>query len=444
MCRLSHQYLILFIAGMLVFGIACGETENGENQPPGGDTAEVHGQLEGESEFEGKVVTAFEVTSDGSAEVVSEDEAEVEADGSYSLFIDLELYSGGDVYVEAEREDDNSSQGSVLVEGSIEAGASIDTAPITVETTFETDTYLEARQSGDWDDDNCTTADHRSYASAEAAAEARASADYQSEVEAFSRASASAMKASAEYLMEAEGKARADLESSFEARSEARAQLDADLLAESTDSEGAFEAYLEAAAQARSEIDLDTEAKARDAQASAEAFVAASAEMSADVRTKAQARAETKREYFVSAAVDAKLETLEAGSEVRSNVESAASDLRGELQAAGDVSAQASAWADFKAAVEGELEADTQMVLDELESAFAAYASAMAAVDASSSAEVIAGDCLAAYLDLWASAESELGALSDVPGMLDDDTAIEALVYLMVHLELAAGLAASG
>jgi hypothetical protein len=431
----NNKSIALLIVGFFVFGLGCGEPMGTENQDAPEGQAAIQGQLavEGNVDFDATVVTAYEVTGESEATLISREEAKVESDGSFEVFIDLELYGGGDVYVEAH--DEESTHGSVLLEARLESGQAVQCAPITAETTFEVETYLEARSSGEWNED-CSTADHRAWISSQAAAAAESSSDFQAEVEAYARASVSAMRASAEYLMEAKGKSRAELESAMEARAEARAQADAELHG-GADVEATMEANFEAAAESRNEIEMSAEDQAREMQAAVEAFLIASAEMSAEVRDKAEERAHQKRSIFVEAAVEAKLEALELSSDARDELLNASSTLRSEIREAASTSARVDAWVGFAAELEAVLVSEFEVfseVLD-LSAALDAYAQARAEIDVHAGAEVVTDQCVDALIQLWADAESE--ALAAADGLIDDKAA-KIIVALMIHAELGA------
>lgn len=446
MFRTLRHMKILCAAALLAGTAACGGPSEDSNK------GTVNGRVEntGAMPVDGAAITAYRVEADGSLTAISSGNVQTSADGTYSVVVELASDTMSDIVIVA---DNNGAEGSVIVSGELSSGGSITAAPIDSETTVETDVYIEANAEGNWDS-SCTTAQLRTWISAEMAAAIEGSTDYAGTVQTWAQATTSAMVSwSGTLAHEAVGATSAEIEAALEGGAQAQASLDAQLHAAQSQAEidAALEAHAEATIQAYADAGITVEQMSNASQAAMEAMVTYAGDLSADARARAISDAEQTRGLFVQAAVEARFEAMAAAGAAQQNVVQAGETLQADLEAAASAGASAAAdveaaWSDYRASVETELEATVsagaQTALSQVESAIATAETtldgALAAISASADADVVANATVDAFGVFYASAFAQANTTTLVTAGLDEADA-RAVIQVLVSVSASAG-----
>lgn len=338
-------------------------SNNGANNG-GAQTAMVQGRLEVDSQkqasVEGYTLIAYQAQGGGDLEVVSTQEATAQSDGTYTLMVDTSLVAQGELLVEATG--DGEVVGSVLVFGDWEAGQTYSAAEIDSETSVEARVYVEARASGDWNQD-CHAVTLRELITAELAATWEQSEQKPQDIDLLVRASLAYMISFGGAMRDEGTEAgQVELEQFIELRTELMAQADARDFQQEQDQ--ALE--LEARQQSWASAGISP----RDAWIS----VAAATEVmtsymedaqpeQADSVHEARAQAQVQLSWRVQSYIEAQMQQgdaftqedqqalVEAGAALRARLEASAQLQQGAQQEIED------AWAEFNASVRARLEA---------------------------------------------------------------------------------------
>ncbi|MBA2663881.1 MAG: hypothetical protein H0U74_16450 [Bradymonadaceae bacterium] len=442
------KWLFLLLVSLLASSVACGESADGDtnnaNNGQDGDTAVIEGRLEsqasgeaeGDAQFSNTVVTAYRVMADGSVTQVSASETAVEADGRYTITIDLSAELQGDLIVEASRE--SAAIGSVLVKNSIAAGQTVMAAPISTKTSIESDAYVEARVSGQWDN-HCSVSQHREFISSRLAAglHAQSGEHYKASVATMSQASTSAMKAWSGFIVAQSAASEADLQATFAAQAEARAEHDAYLHA-GQPAEQARDDYRASTRHAYAQAGITIETQAQASHAASEGMLVYAGELSAELRGRAEADAEAYRARFVTEAIALYFEALgfaDESSQMEAII-SAGASLEASLDASDGQQAARSAWQQYRESVEAELGPNQLLVYTgiDVSAASAVYAEGIAGLEASSDTSATAMASVALVADFHSAVVAELDELVDE--LLDSDSQASVLLEILFHLEL--------
>lgn len=464
-------------------GTALGELQNPQNE---GGMSSMGGSS---PSVEGYAVTAAEVDGEGRTDITGM-QAMTDAEGNFSLKVDVSAEAEGeartvsDFVVQAQKDDGPTSE--VIVSQELTADEEVKTEPITVESSVESDAYVEARVSGEWQAEGggnggsepcmgCTTANLRSMIDAETAAMIDASQDYQADLEAESKAVVSGMKGWAKGLMDNAGAAEADIEAALQAQTEARATLSAALYDAESSSEvdSAWETYSQAVVSAYTDNNITAEHLAVGAQSAAEAMLHFQSDLSAQAEQRAKAAAELWRAQKVRASVEAKINAMaEASMDQKTQVESAGDALETKLRNAGEASSDfqakiEQAWEDYESSVRTqfmaalEAEADGNVVTDfsamiesaviaELETVKSTYQGALDfGSDVSTTAAAAAS--VQAFAQLWSTTtgeasmkmltEVEVGGQTEATGISSESAgaALEAMAHVSAAASGSAG-----
>ena len=348
-----------------------GNNDPGNNDPNNdpGTQAQISGQVQGaessmgQVSLEGIAIAAFQVQGDGSLSAISEGATQTDAQGRYTVTVDLSAGVATDIIVRAGEE--GQEVGSVIVTETLEAGDEATAAPITVESSVEVDVYIEARASGSWDEDESTSSGLRALISAELAEALVASGDYESGVEASARATLSAMSTWSQTLrQEAVGASEAEVSAALEAQAEAQAEHDArlDEAEGEEEREQAEEDFIEALAGAWGEAGLTVEQTTLAARASADAFILYTAELEEGAEGQARSDSEATASTFATASIEAQAALVGLGEQSQGAIAEAGVELNARIEAAGEAGQEAerdieAAWIDYRAEVEAQLSA---------------------------------------------------------------------------------------
>lgn len=399
------------------------------------------GRVEGEGSLAG-TVSAHEVSDDGEPVPASEGESTTSASGEFTVAVNVESGSTTTVLVEATV---GQTRRAAIVESSFSSDATVEVEPMTLETTFESDVYVQALADGELCD-GCTSAlvlDFVGSGAAEANGGAATSATLEATIDLAADASESLHAALA-----ASADSSAELRTALRAHMEARLVRASALLSASSDAEirATEEAYLEAVADAYVEagIDLDEQIAAAHAEAeSARAKLETLASLEASVRASLAADIELHRAALVTFMVEAQASVAGASSEA---LGTAGDTLRASLSAAADAGASAdaqidAAWdayrvsvrATLRASLEGAQQTAFDAVLPALE---AAAATTRASLSSTYSATVTLGTWIDPILGFSASVDAQADALV-AAGV--SETEASAMLQLLVAVELAGG-----
>ncbi|MBA2662096.1 MAG: hypothetical protein H0U74_07345 [Bradymonadaceae bacterium] len=371
-------------------------------------TATIQGRLEAElGPVANATMVVQRVEANGALQNITIGDFRSDAQGNYEVTIDV---TGGplwDLIVEArgpqtapptaeqpEGVEDVAAMrlGRVILVRQINEGDSVTVAPMDLETTLESDIYIQARSAGEWDD-RCDTAVLRAVISPQLAAAVRMGEQYEQDVEALARATTGSMKAYVSTLMrdpgfEGQPQDQPALEgepfNTFSendmqnARNELRNAIqDLDQrLHDTTEIEERMEAQRDfhtTLVEAYSNNNITIHQQARATHASVEAAVVFMPVLASAAQASAMATAEYHRAFVVTRVIESNVDTLGVSGENLGSVEQAGLSLKNTLLSygggQGDISDQVNtAWANYRLAVETQL----QVTLDETQRA--AYA----------------------------------------------------------------------
>ena len=345
---------------------------------------------------EGAVVTAANLESSGSLTTLA-GETTTDADGGFSLEVD----GATDVVVlKAEKETFASE---VLVLHKLEAGGTIRTMPMTVESEAEAAVYVESARNGSAGE-GLTAADVAAYVNKGLAAEWKAGSTTATQIVAALEASA---QAEADFFEEAED---ADVDSdelrqqelssflTLQAGLNGASTASAQTEAMSTFEQALIAAYTEAGAS------LEAQAKAR--QTARAALVKFYSQAGTQARFALRQQAEILTSLATCRAIEAAFEA-DGASETRLNsLVQARTNLIAALRAASSVDAMANAHATYEADVEVELMAELNISTAVLALVETALTTAKAALDASVAGAASARAVATAYTTFYTTAET--------------------------------------
>jgi hypothetical protein len=426
----------IVVAWIAALGLGCGETGG-----PGAGPAMVSGRI-GAGAFaqtERPVVRAFGVQGGGSLTGVS-DGVSVDAEGRYRLVVTIPEDGAQDLLIRAQA---GSTEGSVILSGTITPGDARVAAPITLETSVEGDLLVQGEATASWPGEVSSGASLRALVSADLAADLRASGNYSAALSSSAEATVSGMEAFEAMLVnEAAGAADAQVEAALDAVLAAQTDADVSLDAASTaaEQEAAAQAYLVAAAQAWADAGISARQLAIAAHARAEAMWVYATGLPGDVRAQVESAIEGARANLVTAAIEAEFGTIAAGSATLEAVVQAGGTLRADIQSAADAGAQAQAaieiaWSDYAAAVKAQLDAAVQAAVQgDVSGAMDLLAQSVANLRAELQAAVAK---LSATLDADATVSGTVNAL----GRYFVSATAEANVNALVEAGLSRGMA---
>lgn len=347
-------------------------------------------------------VRAFRVGTGGQLTLVAT--AQVEADGSYALAAPA---GGVNLIVQA-----SNSDGEVVASGIVHMTGSVDTpvavAPLSTETSVESEVFLAMVAAGSAAAAEVNTIDLRTRINAEVAAEVRAQAEAGTStattIAGLADAIAAAQAARLEALAEA-GIATSQ-QALFSAQLEAAQRLDASLDAGAAASTSAYDAFFSEVAAAEVALGIDAEVSAQSEQQASASFrlmVDARVEIDGNAGGAAVADAAVRLAASLEArASDAAIDAILAAGQLAAGAEAAANtalaELRQRLFAATSTAQAASAYATFTLSLTGSANVSTSVVGIGLEVNATTSVSLQQAVSASTDAAATLDAALQAAL----------------------------------------------
>lgn len=334
---------IIFILALSLIGFACNDSSTG----PGSDSdpAMAKGKVEDngsqktaslqKSDVEGIVVTAATVNADGSLQTISGAEAETNAEGRFSLNVDVEAIanSANRVVVMAER---NGETVKAFVSQELRSGVETTIQPLTFESSAEANVFAEVVANGDAD--VVSKADIEAVVSSEIASELRSDAEAAGNLAAGLAARA---EAEAEFYADqgvefTENQKNEALNFKAEAMAELESKLDA--ATSEADKEAAFDVFAETVSKAEVQAGVDASAIAKSSELSSRVLVNNSTELSADAQSQIRKNVAVLLSYAVDTAVQAQMEAAGASESSVNAAADAAVTLRTNIKAMTDAS----------------------------------------------------------------------------------------------------------
>lgn len=433
---------LVFVLALTLLGFAC---DNSSTGPGENELAMVNGKVENNesnkadaskaADIEGVIVTAATLNADGSLETISGAEAETDADGEFTLEIDVEAVSNATnrVVVTAEQ---NGETIKAFVSQELQSGGEATVQPLTFESTAETEVFAEVVANGD--------ADFVSQAEIEATVSSSMATELRGNTQAASSlAVALAEKAQAQSEFYAEQGVEFSEEQQDEAsgiKAEAMAELEAQLDAATNqeDKETALSVFTEKVAKAHVQAGVNASAGAKSSELSSRVLVNNSTELSSSARSELRKNIASMLSFTVDAAVRAQMEAVEASESSLDAAADAAVDLRTEIKSMASAS---------KEDIDAAFETYNGAIIDILQNEFSASASAFAEVNsainetggAKATLEAALGATVdtSTMIDAYAAFFSSVQTLADASFTSAGETEAEAFTQVMILINLA-------
>ena len=420
----------ILILSFALIGFSCSDS-NSSMSPD--EAATINGKVESTNAKSVNAATttvfAGELNADGSIQTISGTETSANADGSFSLNIDAEMYN--QIVIQAE------SNGLVMygyMETEIENGSSYTIKPLNQESTAETMVYIELMSQGN--SDAASKAEIELVVTSENAGEISLSSSVAAEV-ANSITMASEVRSG---FFESEFSTTSDikLETMQDAFIQAKADLEAELNTATT-TEMVEEAYIEfntkiSEAYASAEVELSTAAKTSEMWS--RALVSTSATLSSEVKAEMMVQVAALTAQMTDAAVQAQIEAAGATNTTVNAVVSAGAELETKLQYS--VQTMAGVEAAFEAyhdSVKSALESDVNFsatVIAEIDTAINAQSGAKAVFEAAISGASSADLMVTIYDQFFTSIESSVDSSFE-----GSDAEIAALIEIITLINIA-------
>lgn len=333
--RLKYSIVTLAIA-FTAFGCS--------SNSDGGGSATINGSVEGESSqqkakvssIEGAVVTAAQVTSNGSLETLEGVETETNASGSFTLDVDVE--SAQHIVIIAEKEGQTWMG---YLSGAVENGSTYTLKPINSESSAETEVFTRLVASGNADIVN--KADVETVVSGQVATEIRSNASYATSIASGLK---NAAEARAEYYSETlESESEAALESTLEAMAQAQFQLESELAATANAEEriAAYDVFIESSVNAYLNAGLDASSSAKAIEMWSRIFLNSLTSVSSEVEENARMHASVLVATAIDGAVRAEAEASGMSESSRQAIIDAGIQLRSAVKASAGVASEVEA-----------------------------------------------------------------------------------------------------
>lgn len=341
--KLYSLRTLILILTLSIVGISCNDVSTGTDGPEeeqvrfqgkvennsSNSSASNNSSVESISAIEGAVVTAARVKADGSLETIGNDQAQTNAQGEYSLTIDIS--SAADVanrtVIVAEK---NGEVAKAFVGAAVESGSNITVQPITFESTAETEVFQQLVADGN--SDVVAKADIEAAVGSEVAEDIESNAQNAANVAA---ALASSAEAKAKFYAEKSIAISDDqVQKIAEIKQNAQVQLAQELEAATSTAEKqtAFNTFLETVANAELEVGVETWAVAQSNDFAARVLVKQSADLSSDAQAELRKQAYYYAAVTIDAAVQAQLAALEASQATIDAVADAGATLQAEVK----------------------------------------------------------------------------------------------------------------
>lgn len=401
---------LIIILTLGLVGVSCNDTSTGTGGPDG-ERVTFQGRVENNSSnssasnnstdesvsaIEGAVVTAARVKADGSLETIGSNQVQTNAQGQYSLTVDIS--SATDVanrtVIVAEKSGETAK---TFVGAEVVDGSTITVQPITFESSAEADVFQNVVANGN--------TDIVAKADIEAKIEDDVAADIESNAQnaaTIASALASSAEAKAQFYAEKGIEISEDQRQQIaQIKQNAQVQLANDLSAATNTEEkqAALDTFLETVANAEMEAGVEAWAVAQSYDFAARMLVKQSAELSSDAQAELRKQAYYYAAVAIDAAVQAQLTALEASQATIDAVADAGATLQSEVQSTTNGSKEAidEFFVQFNEDVQAAVNNDTSL---------------------NGSAFVSANTAISGSADLKSTLESTLSASSSISTML--------------------------
>lgn len=339
--------IITLVIAFTAFG--CSNSSNNSSATINGSVEDGTTQQKakaGVSGVEGAVVTAAEVTSNGSLQALDGIETETDASGSFSLDIDVE--SAQHIVIRAEKEGQTWMG---YLSGKVENGSNYVLKPLNTESSAETEVFTRLVASGNAD--IVQKLDVEAVVTNQVASEINASSSYAATIATGLK---NAAEARAEFYSDmAQENSEEALEATFEALAEAQFHLESELDASANAEQRAeaYDVFIESTVNAYLNAGLDASSSAKALEMWSRVFVNSITSVSSEVRNdarknvslvvavatdlavRAEAEASGMSESSQQAIVDAGLQlrsAIKASTGVASEVEAAFEEYHDEVR----------------------------------------------------------------------------------------------------------------
>lgn len=337
---MSHKQLrnLIFILALSLAGFACGDSSVG----PGADSATVNGRVESSesnkvktsdyqtSAVEDAVVTAARVNVDGSLQTIGGAEAETNAQGEFTLDIDVDAVSesSGRIIIVAEKD---GQQWKAVLAGTIESGANITLKPLNSESTGEASVFQQVVANGETD--LISKADIEAFIGSRAAAELETSTETAA---AFANALAAEARARAAYFANQSVQlSQQQITEINDAKDQAYSELNAQLFTAGSASAKAeaYDRFHEAIASAHVDAEVNANAYARAKEMASNLLIKNAVGLSTTARSEVRVKTALLVSLAIDQAMQARLNIANAAESSIQAAVQAGTQLRTELKA---------------------------------------------------------------------------------------------------------------
>ncbi|MBN2731787.1 MAG: hypothetical protein JXR26_05070 [Balneolaceae bacterium] len=339
--RLLSPKNLLLILSLCVLGVACNDSSTGGMEDPNKATfngkventssqqSEANKDADNISAVEGAVVTAAHVTADGELQTIGDAQAETNAEGEYTLQVDVSAAAdaASRIVIVAESEGETAK---AFVTGNVQNGSSFTVQPISFESSAEAEVFQNLVANGNAG--VVTKADIEITVKNDIAADIQSNAQNATDIAAALVSSAEAKaRFYAEKGVEISQEQRDQI---VQIKQEAQVQLATALHAATSTEEqqAAFEAFLQAVANAQLEAGVEAWAVAEAADFGARVLVKNSSSLSADAQSEVRKQAYYLASIAVDAAVRTEAEVLEASDSTIDALADAGATLQAEIR----------------------------------------------------------------------------------------------------------------
>jgi hypothetical protein len=310
-----------------------GKVEKSNNKPQqvAGQSrgAKAPAATESTSAVQGAVVTAAVVKSDGSLAMIGDNQVKTDADGSYTLKVDLSEVSDASnrIIIKAKSGDQTTK---TFVASNVQNGETITVQPITLESSAEADVFQQVVANDD--------ADNVSKADIEVAVQANVAAHIESNTQAAAQlasALASAAKAKANFYAQNSIEISKDQRQQvMEAKQQASVKLASNLntAANVETKQNAFDTFVKSVANAEMDAGIDAWAVAGSNDIAAHVLLKNSTNFSSDARSEIRQHAYFYTAVAVNAAVQARAKAAGASDNTVNAIADAGADLQSTIK----------------------------------------------------------------------------------------------------------------
>lgn len=324
---------------LLIFTVlSCSDSSTGVDSND--QKAIINGSVEGESSqgktlaeksnHAGRTVSAAQITSNGSVEVIEGTETETDASGNFSVEVDAAAANHIAVVAEGA-----AGQTTAFVAAEMENNNSYTVKPLNAESTAETSIYAEVVARGDAD--IVQKADIDLLVSHEAATEINSGNTSAAEI-----AAAFSNNAEARSEFYSEFSSSSNLESALESITEAHIQYTHDLDESGSFDEGAFETFMNTTIQAYADAGIGASGAAKLFHLQTEVLLKSINSVSADVENSVRASSSMMASIALDSAVRAHAESSSVSEATLDAIVNAGTELKTSVESSSGVSSEIS------------------------------------------------------------------------------------------------------